>query len=115
VLDWIARQHASESLTTSVCTGAFLLGAAGLLEGLRATTHWATIDGLRTRHPGTNVLADARVVDEGKIVTSAGVSAGIDMALHVVRRLHGEEIARATARDMEYEWDGGDGKLAQAL
>ena len=106
VLDWIARQHASESLTTSVCTGAFLLGAAGLLDGLRATTHWATIDGLRTRHPGTTVLDDARIVDEGKIITSAGVSAGIDMALHVVRRLHGEEIARATARDMEYEWGG---------
>jgi transcriptional regulator GlxA family with amidase domain len=106
VLDWIARQHASESLTTSVCTGAFLLGAAGLLDGLRATTHWATIDELRTRHPGTHVLDDARIVDEGKIITSAGVSAGIDMALHVVRRLHGEEIARATARDMEYEWGG---------
>jgi transcriptional regulator GlxA family with amidase domain len=103
VLDWIARQRRTGALTTSVCTGAFLLGAAGLLDGLRATTHWSTIDGLRTHLPTTDVLADARVVDEGEIITSAGVSAGIDMALHVVRRLHGDEVARRTARDMEYD------------
>lgn len=114
VLDWIARQRAGGTLTTSVCTGAFLLGAAGLLEGLRATTHWATIDGLRTRHPKTTILNDARIVDEGEIITSAGVSAGIDMALHVVRRLHGDEIARRTARDMEYEWNEGDGENDKA-
>ena len=109
VLYWIARQHGSGALTTSVCTGAFLLGAAGLLDRRRATTHWATIDGLRMRHPESHVLADARVVDEGEIVTSAGVSAGIDMALHVVRRLHGAEVARQTARDMEYDWNEGNG------
>jgi transcriptional regulator GlxA family with amidase domain len=103
ILDWIARQRQTGALTTSVCTGAFLLGAAGLLDGLRATTHWTTIDGLRTTLPTTEVLADTRVVDEGEIITSAGVSAGIDMALHVVRRLHGDEVARRTARDMEYE------------
>jgi transcriptional regulator GlxA family with amidase domain len=103
ILDWIARQRRTGALTTSVCTGAFLLGAAGLLDGLRATTHWTTIDGLRTSLPTIDVLADARVVDEGEIITSAGVSAGIDMALHVVRRLHGDEVARRTARDMEYD------------
>jgi transcriptional regulator GlxA family with amidase domain len=103
ILDWIAQQRRTGALTTSVCSGAFLLGAAGLLDGLRATTHWTTIDGLRAHLPTTNVLADARVVDEGEIITSAGVSAGIDMALHVVRRLHGDEVARRTARDMEYE------------
>jgi transcriptional regulator GlxA family with amidase domain len=107
ILDWITRQRRTGALTTSVCTGAFLLGAAGLLDGLRATTHWTTIDGLRTHLPATDVLADVRIVDEGEIITSAGVSAGIDMALHVVRRLHGAEVARRTARDMEY--DGGDG------
>jgi transcriptional regulator GlxA family with amidase domain len=106
ILDWITRQRRTGALTTSVCTGAFLLGAAGLLDGLRATTHWTTIDGLRTRHPTTDVLADARIVDEGEIITSAGVSAGIDMALHVVRRLHGDEVARHTARDMEYDGGG---------
>jgi transcriptional regulator GlxA family with amidase domain len=105
ILDWIARQRRTGALTTSVCTGAFMLGAAGLLDGLRATTHWTTIDGLRTSLPTADVLSDARVVDEGEIITSAGVSAGIDMALHVVRRLHGDEVARRTARDMEY--DGG--------
>jgi transcriptional regulator GlxA family with amidase domain len=108
VLDWIARQRRTGALTTSVCTGAFLLGAAGLLDGLRATTHWTTIDGLRTSLPTTDVLDDARVVDEGEIITSAGVSAGIDMALHVVRRLHGDEVARRTARDMEYDGVMGD-------
>jgi transcriptional regulator GlxA family with amidase domain len=104
VLGWIARQRQQGALTTSVCTGAFLLGAAGLLRDKRSTTHWTTIDDLREFQPSTTVLADTRVVDEGAIITSAGVSAGIDMALHVVRRLHGEVIARATARDMEYDW-----------
>jgi transcriptional regulator GlxA family with amidase domain len=103
-LDWIRRQHAGNALTTSVCTGSFLLGAAGLLDGKRATSHWSEIGGLRERHPAIEVLDDVRIVDEGEIVTSAGVSAGIDMALHVVRRLHGDEVARLTARDMEYEW-----------
>jgi transcriptional regulator GlxA family with amidase domain len=109
ILGWIARQRRTGALTTSVCTGAFLLGAAGLLDGLRATTHWTTIDGLRASLQTTEVLADARVVDEGEIITSAGVSAGIDMALHVVRRLHGDEVARRTARDMEYDGVMGNG------
>jgi transcriptional regulator GlxA family with amidase domain len=104
VLDWIAGQRRGGALTTSVCTGAFLLGAAGLLDGVRATTHWSTVDGLRELIPQSDVRADERVVDEGEIITAAGVSAGIDMALHVVRRLHGDAIARATARDMEYDW-----------
>ena len=103
VLDWIGLQRRAGALTTSVCTGAFLLGAAGLLNDLRATTHWTTIDGLRAELPATNVLEDVRVVDEGEVITSAGVSAGIDMALHVVRRLHGDDVARRTARDMEYD------------
>jgi transcriptional regulator GlxA family with amidase domain len=104
VLDWVARQRREGALTTSVCTGAFLLGAAGLLDGLRATTHWTTIDELRGKLPTATVLDGVRVVDEGEIVTSAGVSAGIDMALHIVRRLHGDDVARRTARDMEYDW-----------
>ncbi len=104
-LNWIDAQHQAGALTTSVCTGAFLLGAVGLLDGKRATTHWMFIEQLRQRLPGTEVLSDARVVDEGAIVTSAGISAGIDMALHIVARLHGVEIARRTARFMEYDWD----------
>ncbi len=115
VLDWISRQRQRGALTTSVCTGAFLLAAAGVLHGKRSTTHWTTIDDLRSFQPATTVLADTRVVDEGEVITSAGVSAGIDMALHVVRRLHGEDVARATARDMEYDgWREAEGRVRTA-
>lgn len=104
LLDWLRQQAAANELTTSVCTGAFLLGAAGLLDGRRATSHWSTIDRLTSFVPAATVLNDVRVVDEGEVITSAGVSAGIDMALHVVQRLHGDAVAVATARDMEYDW-----------
>ena len=104
LLAWIAAQNRRTALTTSVCTGAFLLAANRLLDGLRATTHWASIDRLREQYPAIDVRADERVVDEGRIVTSAGISAGIDMALHLVARLKGEEIAVDAARLMEYEW-----------
>jgi transcriptional regulator GlxA family with amidase domain len=102
LLDWIARQNRTTRLTTSVCTGAFLLAARGLLDNLPATTHWASIERLRTTHPLVDVRDDVRYVDNGHILTSAGVSAGIDMALHIVDRLLGEEVARQTARTMEY-------------
>jgi transcriptional regulator GlxA family with amidase domain len=104
ILDWIVAQDRQTAVTASVCTGAFLLAAGGLLDGKRATTHWANIDWLRDHYPAIDVRADERVVDEGHIVTSAGVSAGIDMALHVVARLHGHRVATATARGMEYDW-----------
>ena len=111
LLDWVAGQCRQTELTTSVCTGAFLLANRGLLDGRRATTHWASIDRLRQAAPAVTVLDDLRVVDEGEIVTSAGISAGIDMALHVVARLHGAEVAAATARNMEYlgDWQGAAG------
>ncbi len=102
LLDWIAGQNQRVELMTSVCTGAFLLAARGILDGGRATTHWASIDRLREVAPAVTVLDDLRVVDEGRIVTSAGVSVGIDMALHVVARLHGPQVAIATARNIEY-------------
>lgn len=105
VTDWIASQRTGGALTTSVCTGAFLLAKAGLLDGRRATTHWSSIPSLRRRHGEIAVLDDLRVVDEGDVVTAAGVSAGIDMALHVVARLHGVDTAINTARDMEYRWE----------
>lgn len=103
LLDWIAAQDARSELTTSVCTGAFLLAERGLLDGKRATTHWASVEWMRQQYPAVRMLADARVVDEGHIVTSAGVSAGIDMALHIVARLHDEDTATFTARRMEYD------------
>ncbi len=104
LLDWIAQQDRHTELTTSVCTGAFLLAEGGLLNEHRATTHWGSIEWMRATYPAIQMLADARVVDEGHVITSAGISAGIDMSLHVVARLHGEDTARWTARRMEYDW-----------
>jgi transcriptional regulator GlxA family with amidase domain len=104
LLDWIAAQRQTIELTTSVCTGAFLLAERGILDGKRATTHWASVDWMHENYPSVTMLADERVVDEGSVITSAGVSAGIDMALHVVARLHGASAAEWTARRMEYDY-----------
>jgi len=104
LLDWIARQDQHTNLTTSVCTGAFLLAETQLLNNHRATTHWNSVEWMRNTYPDIEMLADARVVDEGHIITSAGISAGIDMSLHVVSRLHGMDVAMWTARRMEYDW-----------
>lgn len=110
LLDWIVDQDTRTELTTSVCTGAFLLAERGILDGRPATTHWASIEWMREQYPAVDMRADIRVVDTDHVVTSAGVSAGIDMALHVVARLHGDEAAEWTARSMEYDWiaDGDD-------
>jgi transcriptional regulator GlxA family with amidase domain len=102
VLDFVRAQAARCELVASVCTGALILAKAGLLDGLRATTHWQALDLLRELRPQVQVDAAAQVVDQGKIMTSAGIAAGIDLALAVVRRCHGETVARATARHMEY-------------
>ena len=106
LLAWIEAQNAHTELTLSVCTGAFLLAEKGLLDGKRATTHWGSIDFMRTEYPQVAMVENTRFVDEGRIVTSAGVSAGIDMSLHVVAKLHGQNTAEWTARRMEYEWGG---------
>lgn len=104
LLDWIVEQDRRTELTTSVCTGAFLLAERGLLDQHRATTHWGSVEWMRSNYPNITMLDDQRVVDEGHIITSAGVSAGIDMSLHVVSRLHGIDTARWTARRMEYPY-----------
>ena len=104
ILDWIAQQVQQIKLLTSVCTGAFLLAERGLLDQHRATTHWASINWMRETYPAIEMLDNMRVVDEGHIITSAGISAGIDMSLHVVARLHGMAVAEWTARRMEYDW-----------
>jgi transcriptional regulator GlxA family with amidase domain len=106
VIDWVKRINASSQLTTSVCTGAFILGRAGLLDGLEATTHWEDIPDLERTQPKVNVLPNVDWVDQGRIVTSAGISAGINMSLHLVERLHSPELAVATARQMQYVWTG---------
>ena len=104
VKDWIAHTAAMTKVTASVCTGSFLLAQAGLLEGKRATTHWEDIEDLKTMFPSLTVLEQRRWVDEGAIVTSAGISAGIDMSLHLVSRLTGRELALNTARQLDFDW-----------
>jgi transcriptional regulator GlxA family with amidase domain len=105
ILDWVRRQHEQSELTLSVCTGALVLGAVGLLDGLQATTHYGSYDLLAEVAPQTTVIRGVRYVDNGKVITSAGVQAGMDMALHVVARLLGNEVARETAHYIEYEWE----------
>ena len=103
MIDWVQRANENAELLLSVCTGSLILGAAGLLDDLDATTHFAAYEELRTAAPACRVRPDMRYVDTGRLITSAGVSAGIDMALHVVARLHGDDVAQETARYMEYE------------
>jgi transcriptional regulator GlxA family with amidase domain len=103
-IDWIRRTAAKAELVTSVCTGAFLLAQAGLLDGLHAATHWEDVGALRQEFPAVKVKDDQVWVDEGRVVTSAGIAAGIDMCLHLVGRLEDEELARAAARQMVYDW-----------
>ncbi|BFV61035.1 DJ-1/PfpI family protein [Kitasatospora sp. CMC57] len=104
VIDWLTRRRQSAALTFSICTGAFLLAATGALDGRAATTHWEDQEELARRWPGTEVRSDVRWVDDGDVVTSAGISAGIDASLHLVGRLFGEQLARRTAHQMEYVW-----------
>jgi transcriptional regulator GlxA family with amidase domain len=100
LLDWLRTAHATTSWTTSVCTGALLLAAAGLLDGAPATTHWCARERLAAL--GARPVSE-RVVRHGKIVTAAGVSAGIDMALELVSLIHGEEAAKAIQLGIEYD------------
>jgi PAS domain S-box-containing protein len=104
LLDWIAAREPCTEITSSVCIGAFLLAECGILDGLPATTLWYRVDWMRGRYPAVEMLDHVRLVDTGHVVTSAGISAGIDMALHVVERLHGEGTAAWTARLMEHLW-----------
>lgn len=104
LVDWVKQQHEHVEKMTSVCTGAFILAEAGLLEGKKATTHWTTLNRLEKEFPELTVIREVKFVDEGKVITSAGISAGIEMALHLVAKLTTLETARLTARHMEYDW-----------
>ena len=110
MLEWISRVAPACELVLSVCTGALVLGAAGLLDQRNATTHFMAFDELRAVAPHASVHEGHRIVDNGNLILSAGVSAGIDMSLHVVARLLGADVARETARYMEYEgkWERED-------
>jgi transcriptional regulator GlxA family with amidase domain len=104
VENWIFNTAGSTAITASVCTGAFLLAKAGVLTTQKVTTHWEDQDDLKHMFPSLDVINDVRWMDEGAIVTSAGISAGIDMSLHIVERLAGLSLAERTARQMEFEW-----------
>ncbi|MGO9621772.1 MAG: DJ-1/PfpI family protein [Desulfobaccales bacterium] len=107
LIDWLARrgrQVISSGTLASVCTGALLLGQAGLLDGRRATTHWRSLEVLRESFPLVTVEEQLHVVEDGNLLTSAGIAAGLDLALKVVERYYGEAVARATARQMEYRY-----------
>jgi len=104
VLDWIAQQAPKVSWLASVCTGAFLLAKAGALRANKVTTHWDDIADLRKLHPELEVIEDVRWVQQGKQLTSAGISAGIDMSLQMVSLMHSESLAEKTARQMEFDW-----------
>jgi transcriptional regulator GlxA family with amidase domain len=103
VITWIKNQMKSVQIMTSVCTGALLLAKADLLKGKKATTHWASLERLEKEFPEVYVQQGVKFVDEGNIVTSGGISAGINMSFHIVKRLLGTEVAQETAKRMEYD------------
>lgn len=102
-LDWVRDQRRSVPLMTSVCTGSLVYAAAGLLQGRPATTHWRSMDLLGELDPTIEPRAEERFVDDGDVITSSGVSAGIDMALHLVARLASAERAREVRRGIQYD------------
>ena len=103
VLSWVRRHAPAAELVLSVCTGSLILGKAGLLDGLSATTHKGAVQSMRDLFPTVTMQAEQRWVDNGKVITSAGISAGIDMSLYVVGKLLGEDVARETASYMQYD------------
>lgn len=104
MLDWLTNRAAETQTVSSVCTGAMLLGKAGLLNGLHATTHWRSLDWMRRSFPDVDVDSSKHFIRDGHVYTSAGISAGIDMSLMVVSDYFGENIARTTAKHMEYPY-----------
>ena len=103
VINWIKNNMTNVCIMASVCTGAFLLAEAGLLDGKQATTHWMDIDRLESEYKKVKVQRDVKFVDETPIITSGGISAGINMSFYIIKKLLGEEIATATAKRMEYD------------
>ena len=115
LLRWIAERAGQVETLTSVCTGALLLGKAGLLDGKRATTHWRSLDWMQQLFPKTTVERNRHFVEDGALLTSAGISAGIDMALKVVARYFGEAVARETAKNMEYPFPDSDARRVSVV
>jgi len=113
MLEWLRARATGMETLAAVCTGSMLLGFAGLLDGLHATTHWRSLDWMRESFPTVTVEYGKHFVQDGRVLTSAGISAGIDMSLKVVANYFGEEIARATARHMEYPYPESDVRRIQ--
>ena len=105
VINWIRKTTEKTHITASVCTGAFLMAEAGLLDGLEVTTHWEDISDLHRNYPRVQIREGACWIEQGKLFTAAGISAGIDMSLELVARLADAELAEHTARQMEYAWN----------
>ena len=105
VINWIRKTTEKTHITASVCTGAFLMAEAGLLDGLEVTTHWEDISDLYRNYKKLLIREGARWIEQGKLFTAAGISAGIDMSLELVARLADAELAEHTARQMEYAWN----------
>jgi transcriptional regulator GlxA family with amidase domain len=110
LIGWIAERAREVETLASVCTGALLLGKAGLLDGKRATTHWRSLDWMQELFPKTHVEKQLHFIEEGALFTSAGISAGIDMSLKIVARYFGDAVARATAKQMEYPFPESDAR-----
>ncbi len=104
VVSWVLTSSQTTKITSSVCTGAFLLAKAGLLKSKAATTHWEDIHNLNEMFPDIIIREKVRWVDEGSVVTAAEISAGIDMSLHLISRVVNEDLAILTAKQMEFEW-----------
>lgn len=104
VINWIRETAGATAKVASVCTGAFLLAKAGLLDGLTVTTHWEDLADLANMFPRLNVISNKRWVSQDKFTTSAGISAGIDMSLQLVAELGSPELAELTAKQMQYQW-----------
>lgn len=104
LLTWVREMNEKVELLLSVCTGSLILAKAGLLEGLSATTHFKAVEQMREVAPNTTLFPEKRWIDNGRIILSAGVSAGIDMSLYVVSKLHGKEVADATATYIQYDY-----------
>lgn len=105
LLNWINLKHQTTNITFSICTGAFILAEAGLLDGLNATTHWMDLSRLENEYPNITVSKGVKFVDQGKIITSAGISSGINASLHIISKVATHEIALNTAKRMEFEAD----------
>ncbi len=103
VIAWISSQAQKADMIASVCTGAFLLAEAGVVSNQKVTTHWEDIADLKRSYPRLNVIENQRWVDEGNIMTSGGISAGIDMSLHLVEKFRGADLASKTAKQMEFD------------